>query len=113
DLVLEKDQPHIPIASISPELAERTVTLMAPSKTYNLAGLACAFGVFPNERLRNRFSRAARGIITEVNLFGYAACEAAYRHGEPWRQELIKYLAGNRDYLYQFIAEHCPQIRMY
>ncbi len=113
DLVLEEGVKHIPIATVSPELAQRTLTLMAPSKTYNLPGLACAFAVIPNARLRQTFQLAARGIITEVNLFGYAACDAAYRHGEPWRQALIRYLRRNRDELYQFFAERFPSIRLY
>lgn len=110
DLVLEQDQKHIPYGSLSPELAQRTITLMAPSKTYNLPGLACAFGIFPNERIRNKFSLAARGIITEVNLFGYAGCEAAYNYGEPWRLELLDYLRGNRDRIYAFLQERYPQV---
>ena len=77
--------------------AERTITLLSPSKTYNLPGLACAYAVIPDDGLRSAFKRAARGIITEVNAFGYAGCAAAYRDGEPWRRELIQYLRGNRD----------------
>lgn len=113
DLVLEEGQRHIPFGCLSPELAERSITLMAPSKTYNLPGLACAFGIFPNEQVRNRFSLAARGIITEVNLFGYTGCEAAYNYGEPWRLKLIQYLRGNRDYLYRFLRECYPQIGLH
>lgn len=113
DLILDSGQKHVPFGSLSPELAERSITLMAPSKTYNLPGLACAFGIFPNERVRNRFMMTARGLLTEVNLFGYAGCEAAYNHGEPWRLELIEYLRGNRDELYRFLGERYPQIGLH
>jgi cystathionine beta-lyase len=113
DLVLDDGVKHIPIATVSAELAERTLTLMAPSKTYNLPGLACAFVVIPNARLRQTFQLAARGIITEVTLFGYTACEAAYRHGEPWRKQLIAYLRRNRDTVYSFFAEKFPEIKLH
>lgn len=96
-LVLEPDRPHIPIATLSPEVAARTLTLISPSKTFNLAGLMCAMAIIPDRVLRLEFQRAARGIITELNAFGYVACEAAYRHGGDWRQALLTYLRGNRD----------------
>lgn len=110
DLILEPDRKHVITAMLSAEARERTVTLMAPSKTYNLAGLACAFAVIPDRKLRLAFQRTARGIITEVNCFGYTACAAAYRAGEAWRHELLAYLRGNRDRLYAHAAAHWPEI---
>ena len=103
---------HIPIARLSSAIADRTITLMAPSKTYNLPGLACSFLIISNSELRARLQLAARGLITEVNSFGYAGCAAAYDQGEPWRQALMRYLAGNRDLLAQFIREQLPGISM-
>ncbi len=97
DLVLEPGLRHRPAATLSPELAARTITLMAPSKTYNLPGLGCSFAVVSDRRLRARVRRAMAGIVPHVNLLGLAATAAAYRHGEPWRQELLKYLRTNRD----------------
>lgn len=111
DLVLD-DTPHVPALALGARAAQRTITLHAPSKTYNLPGLACAYAVIPDDGLRATFKRAARGIITEVNAFGYAGCAAAYRHGEPWRQELLAYLRGNRDFLYAFAREHLPGIAL-
>jgi cystathionine beta-lyase len=96
DLVLD-DLPHIPPATLDPAIAARTITLMAPSKTYNTAGLGCSFAVIPDPALRNAFRHAGTGVLAEVNNFGYAACEAAYRHGEPWRQALLQRLRANRD----------------
>ena len=111
DLILD-EVPHVPTLSLGLSAHERTITLLSPSKTYNLPGLSCAYAVIPDDGLRNAFKRAARGIITEVNAFGYAGCAAAYRHGEPWRQELRAYLRGNRDLVYSFIGERLPKIRM-
>ncbi|GHC10760.1 MalY/PatB family protein [Cerasicoccus arenae] len=109
DLLFD-DNKHRMTATLSEEINQRTVTLNAPSKTYNIPGLACSFAVIPNAELRLRFKQAARGFITEVNPYGYVGCAAAYNHGEPWRQELMTYLTGNRDYLYDFVSQHLPGI---
>ena len=111
DLILD-DVPWTPALALGERAATRTITLHAPSKTYNLPGLACAYAVIPDDGLRATFQRACRGIITEINAFGYAGCAAAYRHGEPWRQALLAYLRGNRDLVYSFLAERAPQIRL-
>ena len=103
----------MPIATLSEATAQRSLTLIAPSKTYNLAGLGCSLAIIPNDDLRRRFASAARGIMAEVNNLGYAACEAAYRHGGPWLDELQTYLAGNRDLIQSFIQEHIPEIGLY
>ena len=95
--------PHIPIATLAPEIAARTITLLAPSKTYNIPGLGCSFAVISDPLLRKAFVRAAGRIVPHVNIFGYTAAEAAYRHGEPWRRQLLAYLRGNRDLLQQEI----------
>ncbi|UPU36085.1 PatB family C-S lyase [Geomonas paludis] len=96
-LVLEPGVRHIPIATLSPEASRRTITLMAPSKTYNVPGLGCSFAVISDDTLRRAFRKAMGRIVPHVNLLGYTAAEAAYRDGEEWRQELLEYLRGNRD----------------
>jgi len=96
-LILDADQRHVPFASLSPDAAQRSITLMAPSKTFNIPGLGCAFAVIPDAGLRRRFERAMNGIVPHVNVLGLAACEAAYRDCTDWHRELIAYLAGNRD----------------
>jgi len=98
-LILDEGTRHIPIATLSPETARRTITLLAPSKTYNIPGLGCSFAVISDPALRKRFNMAAGRIVPHVNLLGYTATEAAYRHGEEWRQALLTYLRGNRDLL--------------
>jgi cystathionine beta-lyase len=105
-LVLDPAKRHIPIATLDPEVAQRTITLMAPSKTFNLAGLGCSFAIIPSAALRRRFLEAKAGIVPMINPYGYLAAQTAYTHGEPWRQELIAYLRHNRDLL----AASLPQM---
>jgi cystathionine beta-lyase len=99
--------------SLGPEIEERTVTLMAPSKTFNLAGLKVSVAVIPNAPLRDRFL-AARGdyVQAQVNVFGYAAALAAYRDGDAWLGELLRYLEANRDYLADYVRRHLPGVAM-
>jgi cystathionine beta-lyase len=109
DLILD-DLPHVPTARLGPEIARRTVTLMAPSKTYNVPGLGTSIAIIPDAALRARFIRATAGIVAEVNALGYTACEAAYRDCEPWRQALLAYLRGNRDFLLDYVARELPGV---
>jgi cystathionine beta-lyase len=103
-LILDADRRHIPFASLSPAAAKRSITLMAPSKTFNIPGLGCAFAVIPDAGLRRRFLHSMDGIVPHVNVLGLAACEAAYRDCTDWHRELIAYLAGNRDRVQAAIA---------
>lgn len=102
---------HIPTATISREAAEMTVTLMAPSKTFNIAGFGGSFGVIQNPELREKFLQAKRGIIPGVNIMAWVSMLAAYRDSEAWYREMIRYLQGNRDYL-ATAFEQLPSIRM-
>ena len=97
DLVIDPTCEHIPYASISDYARDHSITLMSPSKTFNLAGLGCAFAVIPNNQIRMMFQRTRQGIVggTDSMLMGYTATKAAYRHGEPWRQSLLEYLREN------------------
>lgn len=113
DLILNSDRKHETILNVDEWAYDNSLTLMAPSKTYNIPGLSCSFILIPNARLRSRFQRASRGMITEINCMGYVGCEAAYRHGEPWRQGLLEVLRRNRDIIYNFVAKEMPKIRMY
>lgn len=97
DLILEPGLRHRPFALTSPQAAQRSITLMAPSKTYNIPGLGAAFAVIPSDSLRRRFQRAMAGIVPHVNVLGYAATVAAYRDGVEWRSALRDYLRGNRE----------------
>jgi cysteine-S-conjugate beta-lyase len=112
DLVFS-GQRHIPIATLSPEIAQNTITLMAPSKTFNIAGLQCAFAIIQNPRLRRLYQRGGQGLVSWVNLMGQTAALAAYTQGRGWLAELMVYLEGNRDYLYDFVQGELPGIRMH
>jgi cysteine-S-conjugate beta-lyase len=104
-LVLDEATRHIPIATLSPDADRRTITLLAPSKTFNVPGLGCSFAVISDDSLRRAFRKAMGRIVPHVNLLGYTAAEAAYRHGEEWRQELLAYLRGNRDLVAQEVGQ--------
>lgn len=110
DLVLD-DLPHTSGLQFAGTDGPPMVAMFAPSKTFNLAGLACAFLVIPHAETRRTFQRAARGIITEINAFGYTGCEAALRLGWTWHRELLDVLRTNRDRWENFAAASLPGIR--
>lgn len=110
-LVLEEGSRHIPMATLSAEVAARTITLMSPSKTYNLAGLMWSYAIIPDAGLRQRFLQVARGLVTELNAFGYAACEAAYRESDDWHAALLQVLRRNRDKVESVVREF-PELWM-
>ncbi len=112
DLVFEGHW-HVPLSSLDPEIASRTITLMAPSKTFNIPGLDCAFAVIPNVDLRKRFKQAGRGLVGGVNILGMVAAKAAYESGGEWLLALLGYLQANRDLVYDFVRESLPGVHMY
>jgi cysteine-S-conjugate beta-lyase len=112
DLILDPSLPHLPTASLGPEVAQRTVTLMAPSKTYNIPGLGVTLAIISDPALRQRFHRAGLGLVPEVTNLGYAACEAAYRNSEDWRQGLLETLRQNSRQITRFLAEETPEVRL-
>jgi cystathionine beta-lyase len=110
DLLLD-NRPHIPIAVLSPEVAERTITMMAPSKTFNLPGLALGFAVVQNQELLAKLrGMEMRHEIARVTTMGLTAALAAYRDGQAWLDELLPYLRANRDTLTDYAAEHFRHI---
>ncbi len=109
DLLLDGRQ-HVPVASLAPEIEQRTITLMAPSKTFNLPGLRCAVGIIPNAALRERFLAAAGDLVPKINVLGYTAAVAAYREGDAWLEALLGYLMANRDFLVQQVRATLPGV---
>jgi cysteine-S-conjugate beta-lyase len=109
DLLLDGRR-HTPLAALAPDIAQRCITLMAPSKTFNIAGLGASFAIIQNPELRRRFKQAMRGIVPDANIFGLSAALAAYRHGDDWLRALLDYLTANRDYLVEYVARHLPGI---
>jgi cystathionine beta-lyase len=108
--LLYAGQRHVPIASLGPEVAARTVTLMSPSKTFNLAGLKCAIAVVTDAALREKFLATKVDLVANPNVFGFAAALAAYRDGGPWLDALMVYLEANRDYTVKYVREHFPGV---
>lgn len=97
DLILKQGIRHLPLGNLDRDTADRTITLMAPSKTFNIPGFGCSFAVISNPELRQRFKSAMAGIVPDPAAMGLHLAEAAYREGEEWRQSLLDYLRGNRD----------------
>ena len=102
---------HIPIATLSSEIARNTITLMSPSKTFNIAGLDFAFAIIQNPDLRKRYKSTCRGLTGGTNLMGQIAARAAFEKGGEWLKECIAYLESNRDYLVKFIQSELPELR--
>lgn len=103
---------HLPLASLSKELEQNTITCIAPSKTFSLAGLSTSTVIIPNERLRTHYNNMVESLeIDGGNIFGAVALEAAYNYGEEWLEELLKYLEGNLNYLMDYFKERIPSIR--
>lgn len=105
-------QTHIPIASLDPQVARQTFTLMAPSKTFNIAGLGFSFAVIQNPELRRQFKHAHRGLVGGINLMGWVAALAAYQDGQDWLDQILVYLQANRDFLFDTIQQEFPMLQM-
>jgi cystathionine beta-lyase len=104
---------HTPVATLSPEIAEKTITLVAPSKTFNTAGLFCGFAIIPNAEMRERYKKAVEQMTLHVNSLGQVAAQAAFSGAcDDWLEELLAYLTANRDFLVDFVGQNIPEIRL-
>jgi len=104
---------HVPIATLSPEIADKTITLVAPSKTFNTAGLFCGFAIIPNQEMRENYQKAVQQMTLHVNSLGQVAAQAAFSGAcEDWLEEVLIYLAGNRDFLVDYVREQIPDMRL-
>ncbi len=101
---------HLPIASLDPEIAQNTITLMAPSKTFNIPGLQFSFAIVQNAEWRKLLEAAGQGLTGWINALGWVAALAAYREGEEWLREVLQYLQANRDFLCGWINENLPGV---
>ena len=110
--LLFKGHNHTPFASISEAFEQNSIVCMAPSKTFNLAGLEASSVIIPNKKLRTDFAATRAGILPGPSLFGYVAMEAAYRLGDEWLEQLLDYLQGNLDFLLDFFADRIPRIKV-
>ena len=111
DLLLDAGKPHVPIASLAPEISRRTVTLASPNKTFNFAGAGCAWAIVEDSSLRRALSADHHATVHDASVFGYLASLAAYREGEEWLAAQLDYLRANRDATERAIAG-MPGLRM-
>lgn len=112
DLVF-KGHKHTPTATISDDILNNTITCMAPSKTFNLAGLAVSAIIISNQTLFKMFSQSMEGVgIKAINNFGIVGFEAAYRYGKEWLEQLLDYLQGNLEFILKYFEERIPKIQV-
>ncbi|MBE0491252.1 MAG: putative C-S lyase [Sulfurospirillum sp.] len=111
DLILNPNAKHIPIASLDERIAQQSITLMAPSKSFNIAGLQSSFVIIPNPILRGQFQKTMGNTIGGINLLGITAMRVAYEQGEPWLEALLVYLRENLHMVEQFVTKN-PQLRL-
>lgn len=109
DLILEGK--HMPIAALSDDIAQNTLTMIAPSKTYNLPGMGCSILIAQNPEIKETIANTLRGMGVHVNILGYEAAYGAYTGGGEWLEQLLVYLKANRDFALDFIQTHMPQIK--
>lgn len=106
------DNRHVPFASVSPEAAACSITFGAPSKTFNIAGIVSSYAIVPNEDLRRRFfGWMEANEFNEAPMFAPIATIAAYRKGEAWRREMLRYIEGNIDFVIDFCERRLPGIK--
>lgn len=111
ELLLD-DNKFTPMAKLSREIAKHTITLIAPSKTFNVPGLFCGFAIIPNKELRERYEKEVNHLRSHVSSMGLIAAQAAFSgQCDGWLNELRRYLTGNRDFLVQYVSEYMPEIR--
>ena len=104
---------HIPFASVSAEAANNSITFMAPSKTFNIAGIVSSYIIVPNEKLRNSFFEFLHGgEFQQGNLFAYTATEAAYKYGENWLKQMLNYTEKNIYIIDNYLKKNIPQIKV-
>lgn len=103
DIIMDANKKHLSIASLSPAIADRTITLLAPSKAFNIAGLGCSFAVIPNAEIRKKFTDSTFGLLPMPNAFAQQAALAAYQDSAEWLEEVLTYLRGNHAYILEEI----------
>ncbi len=104
---------HTTLATLDPEIARHTITLISPSKTFNIAGLFCGFAIIPNPELRKRYKRAIERMTLHVSSLSLVAAEAAFSGAcDEWLTDLRSYLTGNRDFLVNYVQKNLPGINI-
>ncbi len=107
-----KGHKHIPFATVSDKAAMNSITFMAPSKTFNIAGIVSSFSVIPNQKIRDKFHAYLESFeLEEGYIFAYTATQAAYQHGEEWLVQAKEYIWGNIQFVDNYLKENIPQIK--
>ena len=112
DLALPGNK-HVPFATVSEKAAQNNITLMAPSKTFNIAGIVSSFAVVENEAIRKKyFDYLLARQLNEGTIFAYLAAQYAYEYGEEWLNQVIEYIQGNIDFVDDYLQKQIPQIKI-
>ncbi len=111
DLILNPKAKHIPIASLNEDIAKRCITLLAPSKTFNIAGLKSSFVIIPNDSLRRAYKAQMRGLVDDPNIFASVATKSAYKECDYWLEELRRYLRENLKTVQDFVDKN-PKLKL-
>jgi cysteine-S-conjugate beta-lyase len=111
EILIDPNAKHIPIASLSKEIEQNTITLLSPTKTYNTAAMACSVAVIPNKEIREKFIKEKAGMMPAISRHAYLAALAAWRDGEEWKIQMIDYLRKNHEYLLEKINQ-IPGLKM-
>ena len=112
ELLLD-DNKFTPMAKLSSEIAKHTITLIAPSKTFNVAGLFCGFAIITDRELRERYEKEVNHLRLHVGSMGLSAAQTAFSgECDGWLKELRRYLTGNRDFLVEYVTEYMPEVRL-
>ena len=112
ELLLDGNQ-FTPMAKLSAEIAKHTITLIAPSKTFNVPGLFCGFAIIPDKELCRRYEKEVSHLRLHVSSMGLFAARTAFSGAcDGWLKELRRYLTGNRDFLVDYVAEYMPDVRL-
>jgi len=104
---------HTPFATVSQEAADNSITFMAPSKTFNIAGIVSSYSIVPNQQLRESFYQYLHASeLSDGTIFAYIASEAAYRNGKDWMQQMLEYIESNILFTDKYLKENVPQIKV-
>lgn len=110
--ILLGDTVHTPIATVSPEVASRTITLVSPSKTFNIPGLGFCVAVIQNAEIRERYIKAMQGLVTSPQIFGYTGAKAAYLYGDEWLRDVRAYYLANQQLVNETLRRYAPQLKV-
>ena len=111
DLIFSSNK-HIPIPTISKDIANNSLTMFAPSKTFNVAGLSLSYVIIPNKKIRLKFQKTLQNLgLHGGNIFGIEALEASYRHGQKWLEELLIYIEDNYTFVQHYLQNNIPRLK--